>query len=251
MQSSEEFAGGRAAKEPSNARPSFFWNMSWVIALAVLVGFAPSFYLKPLGNPLNNAVARETLPAYIYIHGFVLTAWFALFLVQSILIRKRNLKSHRTLGWLGCGIAVVVVGLSGFVTYKSVARSIQGGIPPERLPLIVLGNFAILALFALLVTLAMAKRKQADWHRRLMTAGSIALLAPALARWPGAEALVPISVIAPQLGMLIAVAIHDRKALGRVHPATWTSIGLYVLRVFGTVPFAMSPAGADLVAKMR
>src|SRR6185436_12010738 len=57
----------------------FFVCMAALLLATVLVGFAPSFYLRAyFGAP--------PLPTYLQLHGVVLTAWFLLFFVQTSLV---------------------------------------------------------------------------------------------------------------------------------------------------------------------
>lgn len=242
---------GGTGESSANHRPRFFLLISVAILSVVVVGFAPSFFLRPFGNPLNNATAAQDLPAYIYVHGLVLTIWFLLLVLQPTLVQTGHTRLHRSLGLFGAVVAVCVFGLSWFVTIKSVGRSVAGGIPIERLPLVVIGNLATLVLFAGLFAAAFHARKKPDWHKRSMTAGSIALLAPAFARWPGAEALIPISVIVPQLCFFAAIALFDFRAQRRVHPATRWALVAYLVIIGGAVPFAMSDAGRTLVMGMK
>ena len=68
---------------------------------------------------------------------------------------------------------------------------------------------------------------------RLMLLASIAILGTAIVRLPGAEALVPISVIVPQLALFAALIAYDIVSRRRVHPATVWGVALYLV-VVGT-----------------
>jgi hypothetical protein len=57
--------------------------MAALLLATVLVGFAPSFFLRAyFGTP--------PLPMYLQLHGVVLTAWFLLFFVQTSLIASHK-----------------------------------------------------------------------------------------------------------------------------------------------------------------
>ena len=49
----------------------FFFIAQVALLIAVLVGFSPTFYLRPLFKV-------HPLPAVLYVHGAVLTGWFML-----------------------------------------------------------------------------------------------------------------------------------------------------------------------------
>jgi len=53
-----------------------------------------------------------TLPAYLYMHGLALTAWFSLAVAQAALVAARRTPLHRKLGVAGLFVAGAVVGTS-------------------------------------------------------------------------------------------------------------------------------------------
>ena len=67
--------------------------------MAVLIGFGRTFFLP---------VAKGTFhaPLSIYIHGGFAFAWVLLFLLQTILIRNRQMSVHRRIGFVGFFIAL-------------------------------------------------------------------------------------------------------------------------------------------------
>ena len=67
--------------------------MSIALLATVFVGFARSFFLRPL-FPSWPAPAEPVF----YLHGVAFTAWFVLLAVQSWLIGARQLQVHRRLG---------------------------------------------------------------------------------------------------------------------------------------------------------
>ena len=88
-------------------------------------------------------------------------------------------------------------------------------------------NFFDIMTFALAMAAAtyFAPRR-IEWHRRLIYVAAICLVGPAVSRWlpyvPGAVPY-PLYDALPNLAadlFLVALAIHDRRVLGRVHPVT-------------------------------
>ena len=70
--------------------------------------------------------APSPRPAIVYLHAIVFSAFVALFVVQSVLIRARNVRWHRRLGVLGValGAAMPVLGLA---TAISTLKGSSGG----------------------------------------------------------------------------------------------------------------------------
>lgn len=206
----------------------FFVVMAIILAVIVAVGFAPSFYLRAYSTDPSGAVHRS-LPTYIVAHGVVLTLWFSIFLVQTILVASRRVARHRLLGLVGAGVAAAVLAVSMLVVVRLAARAAARGVTSGPVALIVTGDTGLMLVFALFVAAAIYLRRRPDAHRRLMLIASITIVGPALARLPGAEALVPISVIGPQLALFAALIAFDVLSSRRVHPVTAWGVALYVV----------------------
>jgi hypothetical protein len=115
----------------------------------------------------------------------------------------------------------------------------------------VIGDYGVLLLFALLVSWAIRNRGKPDVHKRLMLIASISLAAPAIVRWPGAEAVVPFSVLVPQVTLFAVLIVHDIVTGRRVHPATGWGVAAYFVIAGVCVPLAMSDFGQQLVKSLR
>jgi hypothetical protein len=217
----------------------FFVCMASVLLVIIAVGFAKSFYLR---NIIHKSHAVSTLPVYIVLHGIGLTSWFLLFLGQTLLIASGRARLHRSFGIAGAALAAVVFALSLLVVVRSVVR--------ETL-LVVFGDIAILFLFAILVAAAIWFRQKPDVHKRLMLIASISIVAPAIARWPGAQSMLPVSVVGPQLLLYAALILYDVLSRRRVHPATIWGVALYVVAVGVTIPLASSKLGHALFEALK
>ena len=86
---------------------AFFPAMSSLLIVFVFLGFAPTYYLRP--------IAAGPIPGYLHVHGAAMTMWFLLLLVQTALIATRRRALHRRLGIAGACIAVVIVVLNPLV----------------------------------------------------------------------------------------------------------------------------------------
>jgi len=83
----------------------FFLAASIVMLAILVVGFAPTLLVRPLFDV-------PAIPAYLYVHGAVLCAWFVWFSVQSALVAMHRTDLHRRSGIVGVAIAACVVGAS-------------------------------------------------------------------------------------------------------------------------------------------
>lgn len=194
----------------------FFGGIALVILVSVLFGFARSFYLKPFLFPDFPAPPE---PIFI-IHGIAFTAWVVLLLAQTKLVATGNVKLHRTVGSFGAVLACVLVVLGVFVALVA-ARRPGGfvGIPVPPLQFLVVPLSAI-ALFAFFVALAVVFRRNGQAHKRLMVLGSLQMVTPAVARWPGIAPFGPPAFFGITDLFVIALAIFDFRTRRRLHPAT-------------------------------
>lgn len=213
----------------------FYVSAPSILLVIVAVGFARSFYLR-------NLLGGGDLPAYIVLHGIALTLWFLFFLVQALLVAMGRVRIHLSLGFVGAGLAAIVLGLSAMVVVRSVVR---------ETPLVIIGDMALLALFAILVTAGVLFRGKPETRKRLMVIASIGIVAPAIARWPAAQSALPLSVILPQLLLIGAQIVYDVLSRRRVHPATVWGMTLYLIAVAITVPLASSEAGIAFVKSLN
>lgn len=202
-----------------------------VALLAVLVGFAPSFYLKFLFH------RPPALTVLLVVHGVVMTAWFALFVVQAQLAASRNLRLHRRLGTGGVVLAAAVLVLGTTVAINGARLGHSPGPPPLvflAVPLVDMVVFAVLAGSALLL------RRNTETHKRLMLLAFIGLLTAAIARMP----FVTNNIIAAFGSMVLfagACLAWDTWRHRRLHPAFGWGFALLAL----SWPFRLWLSGTD------
>lgn len=157
----------------------FFGIAAAVVIVAVLIGFGPTFYLKPFFD--SAPIARWV----VYLHGFVMAAWVLLFTVQVYFISSKKIKLHQKLGWLGVGLAVFVF-VTGMVVTVTAAKygtaSAPANIPPLEFMIVPFGDMIV---FAILFGAAVYYRKNSPNHKRLILLTMINFIPPAIARFPG------------------------------------------------------------------
>jgi uncharacterized membrane protein YozB (DUF420 family) len=161
---------------------SFYLSFATLIAVAVFLGFARTFFLR---NWFPSWAARHAAPEFFFIiHGLINTAWFALFIAQIVLVGSRRVRLHRQMGWFGSGvaIAVVILGVWGsLIAARRPTGFIDVPLPPLQFLAIPL---SLLLLFSIFVTLAILRRRDAQTHKRCMVLASLSLIEAAVGRWP-------------------------------------------------------------------
>lgn len=204
----------------------FFAGFAISIAATVLLGFSRTYYLKEL-------FAAPSLPTLFHIHGVLFTLWVSLFVIQAALIARARPAVHRKLGIVG-GLLVPPMLVTGFMVAIVAARG-EGPLSaavargeftfalPEIPPLVgMVIPFASVLLFSTFVALGLAYRRRPDVHKRLMALGAIAMLPPALGRAIATLTGVahPALFFGATILFIAAIAVHDWRTRGRVHPVT-------------------------------
>jgi hypothetical protein len=67
--------------EKAAARSSFFFWMSVLLLAFLVIGFAPSLYLRAYFE-------TPPIPAYLHVHGAILTSWFVWLVIQTFMVRS-------------------------------------------------------------------------------------------------------------------------------------------------------------------
>jgi hypothetical protein len=212
----------------------FYGAMAALVVAAVFVGFGPTYYLRPLLGP------PRPLSRVLHVHGFVFSVWVLLFVAQAVLVSVRRVDLHRKLGVLGAAWAALMVPV-GVAAALHVAALATGPAAIEARRFLAVQAFD-LGVFAVLVAVGIALRRDAQSHKRYLLLATISLLPPAVARWPwpampgGLPTIFVLSYLA-----LVPVVVFDLRTLGRVHRATlWGS-----LLILGCVPLRFLLAGSD------
>jgi hypothetical protein len=223
-----------------------------MIAISIL-GFAPSV--------LDRSARHAPPTILIGAHGFVLSSWLGLLLVQATLVASGRTDLHRRLGRVAAVLApaIIVLGflvlrgfaLRGYDLSGDIVRSLSGGGVSRPDPSGLLFPLSELFTFGVLVALAIVFRGRPEIHKRLMILAVIPLLGEPLVHlvghvassWPamrgtGARISVPLVWL---LGF--GCAIHDRVSRGRIHPVSlWVPIGLVAWQIFlGAVVLRSTP----------
>lgn len=152
----------------------FFLAVALLFLGMAFVGFARSYYLA--------GVFHAKLPSLlVHIHGALFSCWILLLIAQVALVSAGRVSWHKRLGVFGMILAGLMV-LVGFMTLiGAVRRHATFGMGLDAL----FGEDVLqLSVFAALVFWALWVRMDGPAHKRLMILATVALMGPALARWP-------------------------------------------------------------------
>jgi len=226
MSAQAQAAGGR----------SFYVGMALAMAATVLVGFGPTFFLKPV-------MASPPLTPLVWMHGILFTGWIVLLITQATLVARDRTDTHMRLGLFGVVLAIAMV-IVGLMTAAEAAR--LGRVPPGAPPplmFVAIPFFAIVQFAVLFAAAILLRVSNSEAHKRLMLLATIAILGAAIARLPLPFAGAPPVFFAISDLFILAGIIHDRRTMGRAHPAyIWAGGAMVILQplqliIMGTGPW--------------
>jgi hypothetical protein len=147
-----------------------------VLMLAtVAMGFAHTYFLAGVFNaPLPSRI--------LHVHGAIFSSWMLLLLIQTTLVSARRVGIHRRLGIAGFFLAVLIIIFGILAAADSLAR--RGSHASSQILSFSINSFTALLIFAVLAGSAFRLRSKPDAHKRLILLATIALMPPALFRWP-------------------------------------------------------------------
>lgn len=201
----------------------FFRAMAILVALTVIAGF---------GGWLLKGNSSFASPWWVHVHAISNMSWIALLVAQTSLIARGDTARHRALGKVGVLLAawMLLVGLVLTPYDIAVHRYPAAYFTPA---FFLAMDWINIAVFAALVLGGWIKRKQSDWHRRLMLAATVIVIIPAwgrlllIAGLPG-----PLSTLLSFLYMAVAM-VADLRLRGRVHPAWYVGVAALAVMMAG------------------
>ena len=226
-----------SVERPRGRVPSRFFSRCALLMLAMVLIAFPFTYFGPIVSG-----SRHFAPVY-HIHGVLFFGWIGLYAWQTHLVATGRTARHRELGLAGIAISALMVPLGVILAIEAIQRrTAEGNQHPFDNTLY---NVIDIASFAVLMIASIsAVTRHTEWHRRFTFGAAIVLVGPAISRWffnpwfVTIPRLSPLSDMAPNLiadAFLIALVVHDRRTLGRIHPATlwlFTLVPIHVVTPF-------------------
>jgi hypothetical protein len=208
----------------------FYTSMSVAMALAVVYGFARSYYFKAIyGTP--------ALPALYHVHGVLFTAWIGLLVVQTSLVAAGRTPLHRRLGVAG-GVLAAAMTIAAVAMTR--ALGLKAPSDPAALAFLVV-PFATAFLFPGFVGAALWWRRFPQTHKRLMLLATLELVPAGIGRWPILATAGPLGFFGLTTLFVVAMAVYDRTTTGRLHPATLWGGLILIASQWLRVPIGNTP----------
>jgi len=220
--------------------------MSWIMLACVLLAFSLT-YFWPVASGTKSFIALR------HLHGAVFFAWMGFYVWQSQLVAAGKTARHKNIGLLGLALSGALLPLGIWMMLTSThERVAAGSADPYYFSFFSLVD--MIAFGSLLVAAISTAMRRSDWHKRFMYAAALALVGPAISRWfLLVPAYPPWTDFGPSLLadlLFIPLVLHDRRTLGRIHPATLIAI-VVVVPVHVAVPFiAASGWWAELAPRL-
>lgn len=196
----------------------FYLGMSLLIAAVVVYGFSGTVDRKLIH-------ANPRVPTLLWVHAILFSGWLAFYILQSALVRIRNVKLHRTLGWAGAALGMSMVVIGPWVAVVMARFDISQLHRANRDAFLIVPLFDI-AAFATCFGLAILWRTRPERHRRLMLLATCALTGAAFGRMPIMHA--PLSFYGGVDGLILLGVFHDIAVNRRIHAVYMISIPLLV-----------------------
>ena len=192
----------------------------------VVGGFWPSYFSK-----LFSAQSQPlTVLVHVHVHGALMTAWIALFVVQASLVSAGRVDLHRHLGVVEFLLLALILIVALPTTI--VATKLGGNhMPGPALPGLAL-VIALFAEFVTLGTLGLFYRHRSDIHKRLMVLASFAAMEAGVARLPLDFLDSSVKIHLANDLLPLAVIVIDTVRHRRLHPAfLWGSVFLVTVQM--------------------
>jgi hypothetical protein len=198
-------------------RKYFYFCMSLLIAAVVVYGFS-----QTIGVTLLHP---SPLPPFILtIHAIVFPGWVLFFILQSALVRSRNVSLHRTLGWFGLALGITIP-ILGYYT-AIIMNRFQLQQHTLDSPAFLIIQLQDLVSFAIPFALAFSWRRRPEYHRRLMLVAACGLTDAAFGRFP----MLPLAISPGGVDVLILLGmLRDWIVDRRIHKVYLYAFPLLIL----------------------
>ena len=154
----------------------FYFTMSLVVVGIVVWGFGHTVN----SNLFHAAVAR---PRILWFHSAVFSGWALFFILQTGLVRTHNVRLHRTLGWFGLGLGMVMIPL-GVTTAIMMGRFRVHTLHEAGAQFFEIVPIFDMLTFTTWLALGIYWRRKPELHRRFFYIATCGLLAAAFGRFP-------------------------------------------------------------------
>jgi len=204
----------------------FFWFSLFLLVFAItaftLRAWLDAENLPSMGNSL-------------VVHAIACGLWLAYVPTQAYLIAKRRITIHQTLGWASVVLAIAVVSSGVIISFEFLERMEANAIFRDRAFFFFFAGIVNFALFFSFYTLAIVRRRDREFHKRMMMFASVVLIPPAFNRLVFAFDLPPSVTNIGWLFLVFVIPIYDRWKEGRLTSGSKIGLGLVALGIFTVI----------------
>ncbi|MEP5937023.1 MAG: hypothetical protein ABJ239_01735 [Erythrobacter sp.] len=229
--------GSGSGSNSASESPRFFLVMAVIMSLVTVAGFT-----------IQLAMGRSSFdaPWPYHVHGVIFMAWIGLYLAQHVTISRANHALHAKLGKLAYGFVPVMIAAGTMIMIVVAQRT--GGPFFFHVSEFLWSNIALVWCFGGLAWWSLRARRYSGWHRRLMLCAMAILTGPGLGRILPAPLMIPhawtiitvTTMVWPIIGM-----IADWRCHGRIHPAYFWGLGIYIAVFLVSVVIAHTGPGME------
>src|SRR5690242_9724338 len=101
-------------------RRTFYTGLAAAFLITGLVGFGPTYFLKPLRS-------SPPLTPLLHVHAAVFTSWLVLLFAQTALVSSSRIDLHKRLGIVGALLAALMVPLGIMTAIEAARRGVSNG----------------------------------------------------------------------------------------------------------------------------
>ena len=130
----------------------------------------------------NLLHSQPPRPLLLWFHAAAFSAWIALFVTQSALVRVRKVSVHRRLGWFGAVLAATMF-VSGLIVSVVMLRFEMTVHHRKDVASFLSILWCDMIIFGACMALAIYFRKRPEYHRRLVFMASCQLMQAAFVRF--------------------------------------------------------------------
>jgi len=236
-----------ARGKSGRAERRFFTGYMLAIAALLILGFAPTFYLRGIAPPYHPL---KPLRPEVLFHGLLASAFVLVFPLQTGLIAVGKRALHVQLGKWGFLLGAAMLPLLyvvGITSYHAAAAN--GSAAPPIVAALAVPTIPVLAL---LLGVAWRSRYDAQSHKRWMVVIGCLLTDPAFNRLPLWEASFT-GFVASEIATLATLAplwVWDLFTRGKPHVATVLGSAAFFLLLAARTLAAPTPEWAGFLAML-
>jgi hypothetical protein len=210
----------RASREHLRSDDVFFFCMAVVAAIAILVGFARTYFLA--------GMMLAPLPSLlVHVHAVLFLSWIVLFATQISLVATRHVNLHQRVGAFGVVLAAIMIPLGVLTASARLARQLVD--PGQDSMADVLDLYAApifdMLMFSVFTYFAFRNRSRPAVHKRLILFATFSLLDAGFDRWSVFDPypLWQVNLIC-FVPLVLATMVYDRWSTGIIQRVTiWSA----------------------------